>query len=265
VDNIPSITTETWEKIFNWPGEEETAKHARQYANWVGMVLEGQAIDFFEIIDWGTTEDVDKKMRPLVHAIMEPLKGLFFDIMDMFGIPHPEKIADKVRAVDVPGRIENAIGNNTVDLEKAFNIPDPAAIARHFAQQAQEIMNAIGFKSVDLERAFDIPSPASIADQFVSLAEQILGVIGPINLGGLFTMPATVQAPTVVDSNGHPIDTPHGRIGVTTDAAVASVGPSWTASGGKTINASGWTIVSPTEDAEAVATEVVNQLAAVGY
>lgn len=266
-DMVPQVSDEAWTKILNYPENADVKKHFEDVAKWAGMVFEGKAIDFFDIIDWGVSpEKVTKEMQPLVNAIMKPLKNLFFDIMDVFGIPHPDKITDKVRAIDVPGRIENAIGNNTVDLEKAFNIPDPAAIARHFARQAQEIMNAIGFNSIPLERAFDIPTPQSIADQFVSLASQILSAVGIIDLGGLFRMPATVQAPVVVDQNGTPVDTPHGgRVIPGFAETSAAVGPSWTASGGKTINASGWTIVSPTEDAEAVATEVVNQLAAVGY
>lgn len=166
------------------------------------------------------------------------------------------------------GDILRAIGD--VELFKKFVFPRLGDITGKFVGWGGEILERIG--KVDLIEKFDFPSLGDIAGYFNGLNEMILDAIGFIDLGSL--LPDSIDLPGPLGSVSVPkaggSGPKSGRVIVgANDPALQP----FTATGirgasspnGKTIMANGWTIVTPTEDPEAVATEVVNQLAATGY
>ena len=186
-------------------------------------------------------------------------------IMSLITLPNLPQIRD--RFIGWGKSILGAIGD--VDLLKNFVFPHLGDITSKFVGWAGSILDRMG--KVDLLDLFVFPDLDDIAGYFSGLAGRILDAIGPIDIGSL--IPDSVHVPIIGDvGKGVSAGPKSGRMIVgSNDAALQPFtangvsGASATAGNGKTIQANGWTIVTPTEDPEAVATEVVNQLAAAGY
>jgi hypothetical protein len=214
--------------------------------------------------------DVD---LPKIGSLVAPFAGLGAQILNKIGviplirkinIPSIQSIANKF--VGGAAAILRSIGD--IKLWSRFNFPTLGEIAGKFAGGAARILGQIG--NIKLWDNIDFPSLSDIASRFSGLAGAILRAIGPINVGSLIT-----GAPGKSGGGGSKSEnqlTPKSLASGTASLPTTSLStPTFqtrssgiTTSSGRTIDATGWTIVTPS-DPRAAAAEIVNALVATAF
>ena len=189
-----------------------------------------------------------------------------------FDFPSPVKITGYF--VGLGAKILTSIGK--VFLLKSFDFPSFGKITGFFGGLGAAILKAAG--KVFLLKAFDIPSLSDIASKFSGLAGAILDAIGTVVIRPIIDMPSIPFLGGGGDGGSKSgtgvVERGVVERSVTEDPAVIpftigvggkTAGTSGKSVSGKTVDASGWTIVSPNADPKAVAAEVLNELTARAY
>lgn len=181
------------------------------------------------------------------------------------------------------GRAAAAAGDIAGRLLARFS-PIPGRVAgvvdqtiSRFGNVAERIARTIGDIWGQIASRFtEIPGHVAtvidaIVRAFAGLAGRILAMIGPIvihpTIGSITGGGGAAKHPPASDTPPPPPPGTHGRTSLTGDPAlrlVTATGPTTLTSGtaGKIVDASGWQIVTPSENPRTVATEVVNELIA---
>jgi NTP pyrophosphatase (non-canonical NTP hydrolase) len=190
-----------------------------------------------------------------------------FDIKDIFKIPAISWIADKFR--DGAAAVGRAIGK--FDLANIFKIPDLDTIASHFSGLGSKIASEIGDVFVDI-----IPRLGATGGIAGALRNLAAGPHpGGGGGGGSWAIGHITHGPelSIIGEEGPEAVVPLNRPLSQVDPAVRWLSaiaqgmapPTPMASGGIADRPIDITVITPTEDPRAVATETVNRLVAVGY
>lgn len=255
-----------------------------------------QAIAMFDAMTdviLGPFRTIGATVRSLVGAAFKGLGGFILrqidkvNVMKIFNFPSLGQIAKFV--VGLPNAIYKAWGD--ADLYNIFEFPSLNKVARFIVGLGKEIKDLWG--DADLMDIFDFPKLADIAAKFSGLGAMIENAIGevaidvvlnPIGKAAKFWDKVTAAGGVFVGAQqriigeaGPEAVVPLARPLSMVDPAVRELSaiaqglkPGLDANGamipapvgGREVNL---TVVTPTQDPFAVATEVVNRLAAVGY
>lgn len=200
----------------------------------------------------------------------------------------------------LPGRIRQALGSVSGIVGSIFNsLPGPVQadltrIAGFFRGLPGKISNALGTLTSTIGGKFDAAAsyvstiPGRIVGFFVGLGGKILNAIGSIDIGSLIHIPdpgpgvpyvpgiargamflngerlirVGEDGPEAVVPLNRPLDQVDPAVRALSAIAQGLTIPSMASGGvvGRTVDASGWTIVTPSEDPAIVAQEVINKL-----
>lgn len=236
----------------------------------------------------------------IAGRIVAPLAGVGARIAGQIqpSVPGAQRIAGQIVGffTALPGRIGGAVSSVHGRIVSAFDRA-PGAIAGfvtqiigHFARVGAGIGAAMAGVYAAITAPFDAAVsavaalPGQIVSMFSGLGARILAAIGNIVIrptvqmpgipglaaGGLTSGPMVALIGEAGREAVVPLDRPLDQVDPSVrwlSAIAQGITPmaSGGVGGGKTIDASGWTIVSPTKDPAAVASEVVNRLVATGY
>jgi methyl-accepting chemotaxis protein len=250
---------------------------------WVGELWNGITDAFSSLFAGGGGDTLLIRPRFDPSAILEGLRslpgrvrGLLAPVVNAFG-----GLAERAAraAGDIRGRIMERFSGlaSRVQGEVDRMVARFGNVAERIGRTIGSVWDAISerFTSIagHVGQAVD-----AIVQQFVGLAGRILRTIGDIVIRPRVVMPNVsgggasgkveqLGGGGTPPGGGQPQDRGVGSRGMAADPAVSLVATGTTAVfpsavGGKVVDASGWQIITPSEDPRIVATEVVNELIA---
>jgi hypothetical protein len=247
--------------IFKFPPISYIANQFKDAASAVGKAI--GKFDIKDIFKIPAISYIANQFRNGAAAVGKAIGK--FDIKDIFKIPGISWIADKFRnGAEAVGR---AIGK--FDLANIFKIPDLDTIASHFSGLGSKIANQIGDVFVDIVPRFASGGLVAIGQELGSweaAAERRLNrkAAGDI-LRGPQVILAGEEGPEAIVPLNRPLAQVDPAVRWLSAIAQGITSPTPMASGGIADRPIDITVITPTEDPRAVATETVNRLVAVGY